>query len=97
MVLDATFSDDEEHARLRAWAKDLGAPFRAVWLDAPAEVLLARVAQRGPSASDATEKIVVEQLRSAGDATDWITVDASGAPEEVERAAKARLGFGGAS
>lgn len=76
VVLDASFIDPALRARAERLAAQAGAPFRAAWLDAPPEVLEARVADRSGDASDATVEVLREQLvRGAGEIT-WPKVDA---------------------
>lgn len=59
VILDTTFLDPQDRAAARDAAGS--APFRAVWLHAPLDVLEARVAARHNDASDAT----IEVLRRA--------------------------------
>lgn len=62
VILDATFLDPTERARVDKLAAEIGAPLTAIWLDAPPEVLLARVAARRGDASDADASVVRAQL-----------------------------------
>lgn len=67
VVLDATFLDEGLRARAEALAGECGVPFRPAWLDAPQEVLEARVAGRTGDASDATVEVLrgqVERLKA---------------------------------
>ena len=85
VVLDASFIEPDMRARAEALARDVGVTFQAAWLDAPADVLEARVADRTGDASDATVAILHDQLaRGAGPLT-WPRVDATAS---VETAAK---------
>jgi aminoglycoside phosphotransferase family enzyme len=86
VVLDATFMDAPLRARAEQLAGDCAVPFDAVWLEAPAAVLEARVAARTNDASDATLPVVQDQLRrfdASGLA--WPRVDAT----DVEASARA--------
>lgn len=77
VVLDATFLDPALRARAEDLAQRTGVAFRGVWMQAPAEVLEARVAARQGDASDATVEILHQQLaRDPGPMT-WTAVDAT--------------------
>ena len=76
VVLDATFIDPALRARAEALAEACGVPFRGAWLEAPVEVLEARVAGRTGDASDATVPVLHEQMaRMAGQTVAWPKVD----------------------
>lgn len=77
VVLDASFIDPQLRARAERLAADAGVPFRPAWLDAPAEVLEARVASRSGDASDATVEVLREQLARGPGAMTWPKVDAT--------------------
>ncbi len=55
-----------------------GVPFVGLWLDAPMDILLARVAARRGDPSDATTEIVRAQAAHGHDRVDWIRVPATG-------------------
>lgn len=78
VVLDATFIDPALRARVEQLAVDCGVPFDGVWLDAPLEVLEARVARRTNDASDATVETLQDQLARHTSEVAWRRVDASG-------------------
>lgn len=88
VVLDATFIDPALRARAEQLAVDCGVPFDGVWLDAPLEVLEARVASRTNDASDATPDTLQDQLARHTSEVAWRRVDASG---DVDAAARAWL------
>jgi uncharacterized protein len=89
VVLDATFIDPALRARAEALAAECAVPFRGAWLDAPVEVLEARVAGREGDASDATVAVLHDQLRRMeGQAVTWAKVSTE-APKDA--AAKAWL------
>jgi predicted kinase len=76
VVLDATFIDPVLRARAEALAAEVGAPFKAAWLEAPVEALEARVAGRKGDASDATVEVLHEQAaRLASQQIAWPKVD----------------------
>jgi aminoglycoside phosphotransferase family enzyme/predicted kinase len=88
VVLDATFIDPALRARAEQLAVDCGVPFDGVWLDAPLDVLEARVASRTNDASDATPATLQDQLVRHTSEVAWRRVDTSG---DVEAAAHAWL------
>ncbi|WP_296595638.1 bifunctional aminoglycoside phosphotransferase/ATP-binding protein [Phenylobacterium sp.] len=77
VVLDATFLDPGLRDRVAALAAECGVPFRAAWMDAPVEVLEARVAGRRGDASDATVAVLREQVARLQAPADWPKVDAT--------------------
>jgi aminoglycoside phosphotransferase family enzyme/predicted kinase len=86
VVLDATFTEPALRARAEALAADCGVPFKGAWLEAPLEVLEARVAGRTGDASDATLEVLHDQIaRHGGEPVSWPKVDAqSPAPAAAE-------------
>ena len=78
VIVDATFMDAPLRERVAALAADCGVPFEGVWLEAPAEVLRARVAGRSGDASDATVETLEMQLARATDPVGWTRIDTSG-------------------
>ena len=86
VVLDATFLDPTLRGRVARLAADVGVPFEGVWLQAPAEVLEARVAARVGDASDATVQTLRDQLARDPGVMDWTLVDAA-APSAAAAAA----------
>ncbi len=82
VIVDAVFANQEERANIEAIAREAGCPFIGLWLQAPAEMLIARVERRQGDASDADKRVVREQLGyDLGEIT-WYKVDASGTPEQ---------------
>ena len=91
VILDAAFLDPAERVAAETVATESDVPFAGLWLDAPDETLLARVAARADDASDADAEVVRAQLaRDLGTVT-WRTVDASGEPDAALNAARAAL------
>lgn len=87
VVLDATFIDPALRARAEALAAECAVPFHAAWLDAPLEVLEARVAGRQGDASDATVAVLHEQAaRMTGQTMAWPTVSTEAPKEAAARA-----------
>jgi aminoglycoside phosphotransferase family enzyme/predicted kinase len=93
VVLDATFTEPALRERAQALADECGVPFRAAWLEAPLEVLAARVGERVGDASDATLKVLHDQAaRCAGQAVSWPKVDAQGPTAAAAKAWSERHG-----
>jgi uncharacterized protein len=93
IIVDAVFATPEERATVEAVATKLGVPFYGLWLTAPSEKLLNRVAARRGDASDATSEVVRRQLGwHLGDfAKTWTEIDASGSAEETLQNARDAL------
>ncbi|MGE0593096.1 MAG: AAA family ATPase [Vicinamibacterales bacterium] len=86
-VADAVFATAEARAAIEAVATALGVPFTGLWLDAPEDTLLARVAARRGDASDADEAVVRSQVQSDPGTLTWARLDAGGAlPDLLTRA-----------
>jgi aminoglycoside phosphotransferase family enzyme/predicted kinase len=62
VVLDAVFLLPGERAAAEALARAAGVPFQGHWLEAPAEVMAARIAARAGDASDADQAVLEAQL-----------------------------------
>ena len=86
VVLDATFFDPAHRARAAATAAAAGVAFDGIWLQAPAEVLAARIAGRSGDASDATADTLRRQLARDPGPLAWERLDASRPVEEVAEA-----------
>jgi predicted kinase len=93
VVLDATFTEPGLRARAEALAADRGVPFRGAWLEAPVDVLEARVRARTGDASDATLEVLHDQIaRHGGEAVSWPKVDATAPTAAAVEAWSARHG-----
>jgi aminoglycoside phosphotransferase family enzyme/predicted kinase len=88
-IVDAVFAGDTLRRALREAASSEGVPFLGLWLDAPREVMEARLAARGVDASDATAAVLHEQQLRATVPHDWKHLDASGRLDELAEAALA--------
>ena len=87
VVLDATFTEPALRARAEALAVECGVPFHGAWLEAPPQVLEARVSGRTGDASDATLEVLRDQIgRYGGDTVAWPKVDATQATDQAARA-----------
>lgn len=91
VVVDAAFLDAGERAAMDALAGSAGCPFAGLWLTAPRERLIERVAARKGDASDATPAIVDMQLARGVGPMRWTEIDASGDARSVLRAALCEL------
>ncbi|HWU61317.1 MAG TPA: aminoglycoside phosphotransferase, partial [Ensifer sp.] len=58
-------------------ARAAGVPFVGIWLDAPADILRARVAARKGGQSDATPDVLEKQLATGVAGLTWHIVDAT--------------------
>lgn len=95
VIVDAVFARPAERAAMAAAARSVNAAFTGLWLEAPREVLEARVGARRGDASDATVETVGLQHSYDAGAIDWVRVDASGGPDDVEAAARFAVGLEG--
>lgn len=83
VIVDAVFLNPAEREHMTRVAAEAGVPFAGIWLEAPAQVLTARVDARAGDASDATSAIVARQLQQSPGHLTWTRVNASDAPERV--------------
>ena len=86
VIADAVYADPAERDALETVARDAGVPFRGIWLDAPLNLRIERVAARTHDASDATAGFLRKHPRREKGAMGWSRIDASGAPETVAAA-----------
>jgi uncharacterized protein len=87
-IVDAVFLDRNERAQIEAVAADAGVPFDGLWLRAPEDVLVGRVAARRDDASDATPEVVRRQLAIDPGEIAWRALEASGPLDDVALAAR---------
>jgi len=76
-IVDATFIDAGERAAIAAVASEAGIPFTGLWLTAPDDVLLDRVAKRRGDSSDADRAVLEQQLKADLGTLSWRKVDVS--------------------
>ena len=67
-------------------------PFTGIWVDAPDEIRLERVATRTRNVSDVTVDIAAKQSTYELGEIDWSRVDSGGKKRETVRQARALLG-----
>jgi aminoglycoside phosphotransferase family enzyme/predicted kinase len=85
VIVDAVFSHPAERMAAEQLAADVGCSFQGFWLSAPPVELVKRVSSRQADASDADAAVVEKQLTYDVGELDWVSVDASGTPEDVAR------------
>ncbi|MFP3944685.1 MAG: AAA family ATPase [Alphaproteobacteria bacterium] len=95
VIMDATFMDERLRERAALLAGRMGVPFRGLWLDAPDEVLVQRIAGRGKNASDATAEVLARQRKARLGVMEWSRIDASGGSADVHRRAREALSDSG--
>jgi len=90
-ILDAVHGQPGERTQARRLAERHGAVFAGVWLDAPQERLLERVAGRQNDPSDAGGQVVRQQLAAGFGDIDWPRVDADQPLDNVVRTVREKL------
>jgi aminoglycoside phosphotransferase family enzyme/predicted kinase len=83
VIVDAVQAKPEERQAVAALAEIHGVPFTGLWLEAPAEVLRARVWERQGDVSDATPRVVEAQLAYDLGPMAFDKIDASGSIDDV--------------
>jgi aminoglycoside phosphotransferase family enzyme/predicted kinase len=87
-VIDAVALCEDERRALAAVAVETGVSFTGLWLEAPADRLMARVRARSGDASDASPAIIAQQLTHDPGVLDWTRLDASAGPDATLDAAR---------
>jgi aminoglycoside phosphotransferase family enzyme/predicted kinase len=80
VIADAAFLVPAMRAGIEAAARRAGVPFLGLWLEAPIEILRARIAARRNDASDATVEVVQQAADRDPGAIAWARIDAAGDP-----------------
>ena len=84
VICDAVYGRPEQRRRIEEVARERRVPFFGFWLEAPEEVLLERVAHRGPDASDADVEVVRRQAETVdARGISWQRIDAARPLEQV--------------
>jgi aminoglycoside phosphotransferase family enzyme/predicted kinase len=93
VIMDAVFAEQDHRRDIEGLAREIGVPFRGLWLYADPETLLERVARRRKDASDASPDVVRRQLGAdAGPFTaEWTSIEAGGTLPQTLAAARAVL------
>ncbi|MEX0922598.1 MAG: AAA family ATPase [Rhodovibrionaceae bacterium] len=91
VILDAVHAKPEERAAAEAVAREAGAAFTGIWLEAPRQTLLDRVEARRGDASDATPQVVARQLGYDLGEISWRCLAAGGGLRATLRRARACL------
>ena len=85
VVIDAVYSAKDERDAVEKLARETGAPFLGLWLEADPEVLRQRVRARRKGSSDADVAVLEAQLRRPLGEISWLRLDAT-RPDLVETA-----------
>lgn len=91
-VVDAVFDRAEDREAIAAVAAGLGVPFAGFWLNAPADVLKARVLARCQGDSDATAEVLEKQLARDPGPMDWTRLNAASPSPELTAQVLERVG-----
>jgi len=91
VVVDSVLDRAIDRADLETVARLAGAPFDGLWLVAPTSSLVARVAARRNDPSDATVRVVEQQIRRDRGPMTWPEIDAAGGREETAARASQAL------
>jgi aminoglycoside phosphotransferase family enzyme/predicted kinase len=83
VVVDAVFARPGERADMAALAAACGVRARCVWLEAPLDMRLARVAGRHGDASDADAAVIAMQEELETGPLDWPRINAAGPLDSV--------------
>jgi len=90
-LLDATFATASEREAASKIAAETVVAFDGLFLDAPLDTRLARIAGRGPDASDADARVARRQRADPLREREWEVIDASGGLAETIALARERL------
>jgi predicted kinase len=78
VLIDATHAHAAERAAASALAKEMGVPFAGLWLEAPLETRVSRIAGRSGDASDADADVARRQRAERLSEPGWRVIDAAG-------------------
>jgi len=90
-IIDAVALREDERRAFAAVAAAAGVPFTGLWLQAPADSMIARVGGRRGDASDASRAVVEQQLTHDPGTLDWTRIDAGGDPDATLAAVRRAL------
>jgi uncharacterized protein len=92
VIADAVFAHPAERDAIAAVAREAGAPFDGMWIEAPPAVLERRLVARRADASDADADVLHRQLQADLGRIEWTHVDGSADVDRVSRGAAAAIG-----
>jgi hypothetical protein len=92
VIVDAVHAKPEERQAVAALAEIHGVPFTGLWLEAPAEIMWARVGERQGDVSDATPRVVEAQLAYDLGPIAFDKMDASGSIDTVAASCLSHIG-----
>jgi uncharacterized protein len=93
VVIDAVHLRPEERTAMAETASRRKAHFTGLWLEAPVDRLIERVAKRKLDASDATAGVVSAQARQPTGVVDWCRVDSKQSPRVFLRRFRSFIAF----
>ena len=91
VVADAVFAREDERRVIARVAARLNVPFVGLWLDAPGTTMAARLDARRGDASDATKRVLAQQLGYDLGTMTWTRIDAAAGAAAVAARAKGTL------
>jgi uncharacterized protein len=91
VLLDATFATTDERSASAGVAVELGVRFAGLFLEAPLEERLERIATRGADASDADSDVARRQTADPVGESGWAALPALGTLSDTAILARARL------
>jgi aminoglycoside phosphotransferase family enzyme/predicted kinase len=83
VVVDAVFAKPADRQSIEQVAAGASVPFTGLWLDAPAQVLIARAQRRRADPSDADADVIRLQIAQGTGHVRWQRIDASGPADVV--------------
>ena len=94
VIIDAVALTPEERRSFAEVARTAAVPFSGFWLEGPMATLANRIRARRHDVSDASPKILAEQLRHDPGPIDWIRIDTDGRPEDCLAAVRRAVATG---
>ncbi|HET7218463.1 MAG TPA: AAA family ATPase, partial [Vicinamibacterales bacterium] len=91
VIADAVYARQEDRLAIAGVAAVAGVPFAGLWLEAPENTMIDRVARRRRDASDADVAVIRRQQALDVGSIAWRRIDAARSPEAVLEAAAAAL------
>lgn len=83
VIVDAVFSNEAEREHAQAVARDAGASFDGLWLDASEKSMIERVTDRTGDASDADASVVRKQLKKPTGNISWRRISTDGTLDQT--------------